>query len=160
VASMNTELDRLTGLPTQRTFFANLEIPANSGKKIGFIYADIDCMRHVNNVAGNEGGDAVLRIVAQAFTKRFGKHCCRYGGEQFLAVWSCADRMDVLAQAEAIRADVAALIFPEHREVALTIRVGIAVWPEDANSIEELLRRADDGLYRAKKDGGNCVRSA
>jgi diguanylate cyclase len=114
-------------------------------------------MKSVNGALGHTAGDNVLRAVAQAFADRFGNRCCRFGGEQFAAVALATTRADALSRAESVRADVAALFFEGYPELRVTIRVGVAVWPENGTNVNELMTSAGRAQYQAKCDGGNCV---
>jgi diguanylate cyclase (GGDEF)-like protein len=130
-----------------------------SKKGTAIIYADVDRMKSVNDSLGHTAGDNVLRAVAQAFADRFGDRCCRFGGEQFAAVALATTRADALSRAESVRVDVAALSFEGYPELRVTIRVGVAVCPENGTNVNELMTSVDRAQHEAKRDGGNCVRA-
>lgn len=161
------DLDPLTRIPTRPTLLAALNAATHSGsdaaddeKKIAVFYADVDHMTIVNDQVGNEGGDAVLCAVAQVFLKQFGDCCGRYGGDQFAAFAQVASRTDALTVAESVRTTVADMSFEAYPELKVTVRVGLDFWNGDGESAAELMQSADDALYLAKCDGGNCVREA
>jgi two-component system, cell cycle response regulator len=83
----------------------------------------------------------------------------RYGGEELAAILIATDsRMADFA--ESVRGEVEKLSFESTSEVGVTMSLGVALTPEDGNSPQELLRKADAALYRAKHGGCNCVRGS
>lgn len=154
-----TDLDAVTGIPTRRAFFALLNDAMKPNAGIAVILANVDHMKKVNGLAGHVTGNSVLWAVAQVFAKRLGdRRCCRYGGNDFAAIALCPGRAEVLGLAESLRAEVAGLSFETYPELRVTVRLGVAIWPEDGDSVEELMRSADQAIDQAKCDGGNCVR--
>jgi diguanylate cyclase (GGDEF)-like protein len=82
----------------------------------------------------------------------------RWGGEEFIVLLEEADLDDVLTVAERVRRNVAALAFPTEGEtLRCTVSLGAAVWPEDGNDEEVLIRRADEALYHSKENGRDQV---
>ena len=72
---------------------------------------------------------------------------------------SCANRASALKLAESIRADVAGLTFADHPEIRVTIRTGVAVFPEDGNTVEELLLNADATVHPARRESAHRVKA-
>ncbi|HAN05539.1 MAG: hypothetical protein A2X29_04320 [Elusimicrobia bacterium GWA2_64_40] len=130
---------------------------------MGFMIADIDHFKHLNDTYGHQFGDAVLRRVAELL--RSGVYetdfVGRYGGEEFGIVLPRADSAGVLRKAETIRARIEAEPFAQGLErVRLTVSIGIAHFPRDGRTPEEIIARADTALYAAKEGGRNRVMDA
>ncbi len=127
---------------------------------MGFMIADIDHFKHLNDNYGHQFGDAVLRRVAQLLKEGVYEtdFVGRYGGEEFGIVLPRADSAGVLRKAETIRARMEAEVFSQGLEkVRLTVSIGIAHFPRDGGAPEELVGRADAALYAAKEGGRNRV---
>jgi len=130
---------------------------------MGFMIADIDHFKHLNDTYGHQFGDAVLRRVAQLLKEGVYEtdFVGRYGGEEFGIVLPRADSAGVLRKAETIRARMEAEVFSQGLEkVRLTVSIGIAHFPRDGRAPEELVARADAALYAAKESGRNRVMDA
>lgn len=130
---------------------------------MGFMIADIDHFKHLNDTYGHQFGDAVLRRVAQLLKEGVYEtdFVGRYGGEEFGIVLPRADSAGVLRKAETIRARIEAEVFSQGLEkVRLTVSIGIAHFPRDGRAPEEIVGRADAALYAAKEGGRNRVLDA
>ncbi|OGS04600.1 MAG: hypothetical protein A3J70_10135 [Elusimicrobia bacterium RIFCSPHIGHO2_02_FULL_61_10] len=130
---------------------------------MGFMIADIDHFKHLNDTYGHQFGDAVLRRVAQLLKDGVYEtdFVGRYGGEEFGIVLPRADSAGVLRKAETIRARIEAEVFSQGLEkVRLTVSIGIAHFPRDGRAAEEIVGRADAALYAAKEGGRNRVLDA
>ena len=127
---------------------------------MGFMIADIDHFKHLNDTYGHQFGDAVLARVAQLLKDGVYEtdFVGRYGGEEFGIVLPRADSAGVLRKAETIRARIEAEVFSQGLEkVRLTVSIGIAHFPRDGRAPEEIVGRADAALYAAKERGRNRV---
>ena len=130
---------------------------------MAFMIADIDHFKRLNDTYGHQFGDAVLKRVAQLLKSGVYEtdFVGRYGGEEFGIVLPRADSAGVLRKAETMRARIEAEIFSQGLEqVRLTISIGIANFPRDGRTAEELIARADKALYAAKESGRNKVLDA
>ncbi|MDD2806664.1 MAG: GGDEF domain-containing protein [Elusimicrobiales bacterium] len=130
---------------------------------MGFMIADIDHFKHLNDTYGHQFGDAVLRRVAELLKAGVYEtdFVGRYGGEEFGIVLPRAESAGVLRKAEAIRARIEAEPFSQGLEqVRLTVSIGIAHFPRDGRTPEEVIARADAALYAAKEGGRNRVMDA
>ena len=130
---------------------------------MGFMIADIDHFKHLNDTYGHQFGDAVLRRVAELLKAGVYEtdFVGRYGGEEFGFVLPRAESAGVLRKAEAIRARIEAEPFSQGLEqVRLTVSIGIAHFPRDGRTPEEVIARADAALYAAKEGGRNRVMDA
>jgi diguanylate cyclase (GGDEF)-like protein len=158
--------DKLTGLPNRAALLAMLESAianaAKLGEPVSVVMADIDLFKRINDTYGHPGGDAVLRRVAQIVqaTLRTRDTLARYGGEEFsLVLPACGtdDARLVLARTQkALRAE--AIDVGEGRSAAVTMSFGVTTFQgNDATTIEQMLRRADEALYLAKQNGRDRV---
>lgn len=158
--------DGLTGLHNRR-YMENhlatlLEQAAMRGKPLSVLMLDIDYFKAVNDTYGHDAGDDVLREFAQRLRRnvRGIDLACRLGGEEFVVVMPDTDAGVASIVAERIRSRVAGEPFAVQKgEKALDITVSIGMaqrLPEDSGA-DALFRRADQALYRAKRDGRNRV---
>jgi diguanylate cyclase (GGDEF)-like protein/PAS domain S-box-containing protein len=157
--------DPLTGLLnrrfTEEAFEREISRCRRRGKPIAVFMIDVDHFKHFNDKHGHEAGDLVLKLVADTLAKgvRLEDVVCRYGGEEFLALLPEADETAALECAERMRGRVAELM-PSFRGAplgAVTISIGVAMFPAQGENPEALLRRADEALYEAKRGGRNRV---
>ncbi|HEY8681851.1 MAG TPA: GGDEF domain-containing protein [Rhodanobacter sp.] len=129
----------------------NRQIPA------GVIMFDMDRFKAINDTHGHPVGDRVLQGVAQRCKELLRKDEClsRWGGEEFMVVVPDVDAAALQQLAERLRLAIADL--PIERVPQVTASVGVALIQDD-DSLASLLQRVDEALYRAKQQGGNCVR--
>ncbi len=161
--------DQLTGLHNRRYMSRHLDtLIANaqkSARPISFLIMDIDFFKSVNDTYGHDIGDEVLRDFAGRLSAnvRGIDLACRYGGEEFVVVMPDTDIAFASSIAERLRASVEATPFaisrPPHK-LNVTISIGIAASEGPADTAEALLHRADQALYRAKREGRNRVIAA
>jgi diguanylate cyclase (GGDEF)-like protein len=162
-------VDGLTGLFVRRYFDARIEEEIERAKRYGtpfsVVMMDVDDFKKLNDTHGHLVGDRVLRAVAGLVRgqMRGVDTAARYGGEEIAIILPRTEMVAAYNQAERIRAAIA-----DHRItvdgtgdsqiIGVTASFGIAAYPEsEANTAEELVRRADRALYRAKKTGKNRV---
>jgi diguanylate cyclase (GGDEF)-like protein len=120
---------------------------------------DIDYFKRVNDSKGHVEGDRVLTAVAAclASTFRSSDYVCRYGGEEFTVILPNTDRYSATALAEKARVRIAELCTNASLGVDLTVTIGVAIFPTEATSGEDLLRLVDRRLYEGKSKGRNRV---
>ena len=160
----NALRDNLTGLLTHRAFQDHLEAAILEASRyrqpVSVIMADIDHFKSVNDTHGHQAGDAVLQGFSHVLDRnvRDVDVVARYGGEEFI-VLLYQTPFDQAAQiAEAMRHELSELPFDiGGRRLSVTASFGVASFPEDATSAQQLLRQADQRLYGAKKAGRNRV---
>ena len=142
--------DALTGLRSRRKLFKDLDSALRRSARVALILADVDEFRNVNIAHGHEFGDSVLWQIAKVFTQRCAatgtRGPYRDGGESFSFLLE-NEVENSRAIAEAIRADVEQLRVKPHQESAITIRLAIAVAPEDGTTPDELWGRATSVVY-------------
>ena len=153
--------DELTGLRNRRflmqRFTEEIERSRRDGSLLGFLMIDIDHFKSVNDTYGHPFGDLVLRRVAETMQESLRQYdlAGRYGGEEFAVVAGTVTSSDLFALGERIRQSIASLEIRETASVVrVTVSVGLAV-STDSDNVETLLKRADNALYQAKKEGRN-----
>jgi two-component system, cell cycle response regulator len=158
--------DALTGLHNRRymeTHLATLvEQAASRGKPISVLILDIDYFKSVNDTYGHDAGDDVLREFAIRLRKSIRNIdlACRFGGEEFVVVMPETDMGIATTVAERLRRRIATEPFPIQQEMQLldvTISIGIAGLTGADDNAASMVKRADQALYRAKRDGRNRV---
>jgi two-component system cell cycle response regulator len=158
--------DALTGLHNRRYMETHLgtlvEQAASRGKPIAVLVLDIDYFKSVNDTYGHDAGDDVLREFAIRLRKSIRNIdlACRYGGEEFVIVMPETDMGVATMVAERLRRRIAAEPFAIQQDMRLldvTISIGIAARQEAGDTAATILKRADQALYRAKRDGRNRV---
>src|SRR3954464_12116867 len=148
--------DSLTGLSNHRSLMQRLdaEVARFKKDKRGFsvLVGDVDHFKQYNDAFGHPAGDEVLQTIAEIMRDSTRKNdcCARYGGEEFVIVLPDTAAADALDTAEHIRARVAAKKFSGRK---MTLSIGVATFPEDADDAEAIIAVADEALYQAKREG-------
>jgi len=158
--------DPLTGLYNRRYLDSQVEVlvdnAANRGRPLSLLMLDVDYFKAVNDTYGHAAGDRVLRELAN----RIRKHIravdlgFRVGGEEFVIVLPDTEADVALRVAERLRKAVSARAFPLNNgkgALPVTISVGIAAFASPDDTLATLLKRADEALYKAKREGRNRV---
>ena len=157
--------DQLTGLHNRRYMARHLETlmkNASDAKPISFLIMDIDYFKRVNDSYGHDVGDEVLREFASrvAANVRGIDLACRYGGEEFVVVMPDTDAGFAYTVAERLRQSIELTPFPINRaphKINITASIGIASSGGAGDDSDKLLYRADQALYRAKRECRNRV---
>jgi len=157
--------DPLTGLFNRRYLeeMLALELIRAVRKQypIGIIMADIDHFKRFNDTHGHAVGDAVLVQVGKLLRThvRSSDVTCRYGGEEFIFILPEASREITQTRAEQMREDASQLHVQYEGQTleAVTLSLGVAVFPDHGSTIDALLGAADTALYRAKHEGRDRV---
>lgn len=128
---------------------------------LSLVMADVDHFKQVNDRYGHQNGDQVLVAVAHFFQVGLRSYdfAARYGGEEFVLVLPEAGHDDALAIAERLRSHIQAYSFSgEIRELKATVSMGVATYPAAfIATVPDLIREADEAMYRAKAAGRNRV---
>ena len=154
--------DQLTGLLQRRPFYERIEEELQRADiartTLSIAIFDIDEFKRFNDQYGHLEGDRALQRIGEQLRKavRTTDLVSRYGGEEFVIAFPRMDVQLATRRAEALRAEVAALDLGTG-DAPLTISGGVASWPTDGQTFEEVLRRADERLYGAKAAGRNLV---
>lgn len=157
--------DVLTGLNNRRYLLemARRELLRAERNKspVSVVTLDVDHFKSFNDNHGHDAGDAVLRHVGEILRSLFAGDAvpCRFGGEEFVVLLPNTDMEGAAIRAEELRARIEALTirYAEGHLPRVTISAGVASFPDAGGNFTELLRVADDALYRAKQNGRNRV---
>lgn len=157
--------DGLTGLFNHRYFQERLSSEFSRlgrlSMDLSLLLIDIDYFKKINDTYGHPVGDEVLKAVAETIRKtiRDIDIPARYGGEEFALLLPGTDGDGAVKMAERLRSSILKQRFPfEKGEITVTVSIGISTAPADANNKEELIKKADDALYKAKDKGRNrCI---
>ncbi len=157
-----TMTDTLTELPNRRYARRRLrdewESSVHRGEALSLVMVDIDHFKNVNDVYGHDVGDHVLRETARVLKEntRDGDVVCRFGGEEFLVINVDCPRRTALQFSERLRSAVEAnhIVYGDF-DGHVTISLGVAERTRDCKDMDELIRAADQAVYRAKGNGRN-----
>lgn len=159
------QTDPLTGLYNRRYFEEVAAREVAQAKRthapLSIVALDLDHFKAINDRYGHAIGDKVLRVQSEIIREviRENDIPCRVGGEEFVIIMPATDSHEAAFAAERLRAQVMAadIGLGNQQVICWTTSVGVATLGEGDGAIEEVLRRADDALYRAKADGRNRV---
>jgi two-component system cell cycle response regulator len=158
--------DQLTGLHNRRYMSRHLDTLMSNARKserpLAFVIMDIDYFKQVNDTYGHDIGDEVLKEFAAriAANTRGIDLACRYGGEEFVVAMPDTDIAFATNIAERLRQSIETTPVKISRapgQLTITISIGIARCEGASDTAENLLHRADQALYRAKRTGRNKV---
>ncbi len=156
--------DVLTHLPNRRHAMRSFQRAwvesINSNAALACMMIDADGFKQINDTHGHDAGDRVLQALSKQLRNavRTDDLVCRLGGDEFLIICASTPMDGALQLAEKIRSEVAALrVSAGTGEWRGSISVGVAARTAGMNSIEDLLKAADLGVYAAKRKGRNCV---
>jgi diguanylate cyclase (GGDEF)-like protein len=160
--------DPLTGMFNRRymqeTCRREFARATRNGESIAILSIDVDHFKKFNDNHGHDAGDIVLRSVAEVLLSSFRDDDvpCRFGGEEFVVILPGANATDAGDRAEVVRRRIEGLSvkYLDRTLPRITISVGIAAFPDAGNSIDTILKIADEALYRAKENGRNRVEFA
>ncbi|MBZ6073478.1 GGDEF domain-containing protein [Aeromonas schubertii] len=139
--------DELTGLPNRRSFAERL-----GETRQALLLLDLDHFKGINDRFGHASGDQVLRRFGTLLREACptGALAARIGGEEFVLLLPAGERADLLALAERLRLSTQAIVLDDG--TPLTVSLGVGLQGKD-ETLEQLFRRADTALYRAKMAG-------
>lgn len=151
--------DTLTGLPNRLLFGAraqhSLERCTREGSRLAILFVDLDNFKPVNDRLGHKAGDELLRDIAARFTNalRAEDTVARFGGDEFVIL---AERAESMADANSVAEKLLAL-FPitvadGDSQLTIGASIGVALYPESGQTVDELIEAADQAMYRAKRE--------
>jgi diguanylate cyclase (GGDEF)-like protein len=154
--------DGLTRLPNRAGFNKSLadalQAIRDQGGHLALLFIDVDRLKNVNDGLGHAAGDVLLQRVAERLQSslRDHDHLSRFGGDEFVVIVSAIDKPhEAEIVAERLLQSLSAAIDIGVTQVYVTASIGIALYPDDARSTEELLKHSDTAMYQAKEQGGN-----
>jgi len=156
------DIDELTGLYNHRALVEHLAAEITRAKRleipvsIGFL--DIDLFRKINERYGHPMGDTVLKKLAEVVKASVSREdiAGRWGGEEFVLIFPTKTEEQAFDHLEEIRKKIESVKFID-RGPTVTISIGTASFPSNANSADELVEKADKALFRSKSTGRNRI---
>jgi diguanylate cyclase (GGDEF)-like protein len=166
-----SQVDDLTGLLSRKAFLEKFPIELKRSKAsekeipLSLVLIDVDLFSVINKSYGHIMGDNVLTAVADVLRTQAGEEAVigRYGGDEFIIIFPGEEREQSFLKMERIRQELnrRELITPDENLVKdISISGGVAAFPLDGRTENELFRKADHALYRAKAAGRNQIRLA
>jgi diguanylate cyclase (GGDEF)-like protein len=149
--------DGLTGLYNRRRMLelldATIAEAAQFGQSVGLLFIDLNGFKEINDEYGHAAGDSILTTAALRIAARVraGDFACRYGGDEFVVILPNVPNAAAVSRvADTIRERMALSHWIEGQEQHLTAAVGESMYPRDGDTAAQLLKRADQDMYRLK----------
>ena len=156
--------DPLTGLSNRLLLNDRLEHAINHASRfdkcIAVIFCDLDNFKPINDTYGHSVGDEILKGVAESLKDILRKEdtICRFGGDEFVILVEELRSFDYLEKVlEKIKSISHATFLIEGHELSVGMSIGAAIYPNDGTTSDDLMRRADEAMYKAKKNGKNMI---
>jgi len=158
--------DSMTGLYNFRHFLETLRLEVERARRydepLSCIMVDIDNFKSVNDSFGHQIGDEVLKELARSisYSVRASDIPARYGGDEFIIILPKTDKelaMKLAARLMKLFSGKPIRVPHDNKGIKVTLSMGIAAFPEDTSDMDELMKMADDALYRAKNQGKNRI---
>ena len=155
--SREVQTDPLTGLLNRRALSGVLDLLRSEVRPFSVVTLDIDHFKRVNDTYGHDIGDLVLIKLSEIMRScsRGGDYSCRLGGEEFLVLLPDVSLSAAVEFAERLRGTIASSAIDAVGSI--TVSLGVAHWPGSADDISDVLKIADEEMYRAKQQGRNRV---
>jgi diguanylate cyclase (GGDEF)-like protein len=156
--------DAMTNLNNYRYFEDRLHEEINRARRkktcVSMLMLDIDYFKNYNDSLGHQAGDEALRLIGSVlkFTARDDDIVTRYGGEEFCVILPGVEKDVILNLAERVRENIESFEFYKEEVQPggkLTVSIGGATYPTDADNFEDLVSRADSAMYQSKENGRN-----
>lgn len=162
-----SNFDELTGLAVRRYFDTRLKEEIYRSKrfknKFALIVADIDWFKKINDKMGHPAGDWVLKKVSEIIKKnlRQSDFCARYGGDELTMLLPRTNQKEAKHLAERLQEKIKKIEMPKQffneKNITVSVSQGISVYPKDAKTFKDMIKKADEALYYAKNRGRGSV---
>ncbi|HKL85802.1 MAG TPA: bifunctional diguanylate cyclase/phosphodiesterase [Treponemataceae bacterium] len=156
--------DRLTGLPNRHRFTEivteQLEFAQRHDRKFAIAIMDVDNLKTLNDSLGHETGDELLNKIALKlrYLEKEDIQACRFGGDEFLLIIKNYEHeAELLHLVNKVQMNLSDTYILEKVQLKSSVSTGVATYPEDAQSLQDLLKYADIAMTDAKKRGKNTV---
>ncbi|SOE68499.1 diguanylate cyclase/phosphodiesterase [Burkholderia sp. OK233] len=157
--------DTLTDLPNRRTLAERLEHAIQNSKRgphgFAILFMDLDGFKTINDSLGHSVGDEVLKAFAQRLLRcvRGGDTVARLGGDEFVVLLDSLDSVDDAEKmAQSVLERMRKGVWADSQPLQVTPSIGIALFPQDGETVEVLLKHADAAMYEAKRGGRGTYR--
>lgn len=154
--------DELSGLPNRRLFMEQLTITMEKAQKeshsIAVLFIDLDRFKNINDTLGHEYGDLVLKHISNQMKKNVRKvdTISRQGGDEFTIILNnISNQEEVISLVKQIQTTVSSPFTIKGQELYVSMSIGVALYPRDGNTEDELMKHADMAMYHAKSMGEN-----
>ena len=154
--------DALTGLPNRLLLMDRMQQSIKKARReknhLAVLYIDLDKFKPINDTLGHAAGDEVLRIVAKRLIKniRAVDTVARIGGDEFIVLMESVSNInDVKLIAYKLSQSLNQSIHWENHKFFITSSIGISLFPDDGDTSEELIKKADNAMYQSKVEEGN-----
>ncbi|DAB30739.1 MAG TPA: hypothetical protein CFH84_02395 [Sulfurimonas sp. UBA12504] len=154
--------DQLTKLPNRTLFLDRLHQAIKQNKrnetKMALLFIDLDNFKQINDSLGHDAGDKVLQAIAQRLQGRIRESdtLARLGGDEFTLILShIVDDDTIIDIVENILQVTQKVIEIQTQQLYVTLSIGISIYPNDGESVEDLLKYADAAMYKSKESGKN-----
>lgn len=154
--------DDLTGLPNRSLFqermMHSLSHAQRDESRVAVMLLDLDRFKYVNDSFGHDAGDALLKELSERLlmSVRETDTVARLGGDEFVIVLEgIHSNNDIRCVADKLLTATAHPVFLRGHEITCTVSIGISIYPQDGDNVEELLKHADVAMYKAKEAGKN-----
>ncbi len=152
--------DGLTGLSNRSLFYDRFALAAatalREGRKMAILIMDLDAFKAINDDYGHQTGDRVLIEVGRRLSGRLrsGDTVARFGGDEFIfLIWNISERQDLTGLIQRILDSFIPPVEISPFTIPVSLSSGVAMFPDDGTDIDELIRKADEAMYRVKETG-------
>lgn len=157
-----SEIDSLTNLSNRRRLEIDFSNELKRGRrfdsKMAIFFLDLDDFKNINDVSGHEAGDALLRHVSNKMLQqlRGNEYLYRVGGDEFcIFIPNFNDKEELIVIAERLIKEITNIKFLDSIKIDIGCSIGISVFPENGETLSDLLSSADNAMYFRKKSGKN-----
>jgi diguanylate cyclase (GGDEF)-like protein/PAS domain S-box-containing protein len=151
--------DMLTGLTNRYSLTNQLEYIISNSKRnkqrFSLFYIDLDNFKLVNDTFGHDQGDALLKNIARTLKKHVRENdiFARIGGDEFIIIYTDITDADIVHLAQTILQEIKTILTPEQKALQVSASIGISSYPKDGESVDMLLKNADNAMYAIKQQG-------
>ena len=156
--------DLLTNLPNRVLFKDRtdqaIHLSKRTEKMLGIVFLDIDSFKSINDAIGHEGGDELLKQVADQLSTGLRKSdtVCRFGGDEFLILLNnISSRDDIITVVNKIMELFNQVFILKGQEFFISASAGVSIYPEDGEDTDSLIKNANIALHKAKEMGEKSV---